>query len=127
MQDLLNGLHGCNVFSKIYLIKGYHQIPVEAAGIPKTAIIMLFGLFEYLFMLFGLSNIAQTFQCMMDRTTDGLKGVFAYMDDSCVGSPDRQTLLLHWKLFSVPWPPMVLPSILKNAFLQFSPWKSLAT
>jgi hypothetical protein len=39
-------------------------------------------------MLFGLSNTAQTFQRMMDRTTDGLLGVFAYMDDSRVGSPD---------------------------------------
>ncbi len=32
---------------------------------------------------------------MMDRITDGLEGVFAYMDDSRVGSPDGQTHLLH--------------------------------
>ncbi len=32
---------------------------------------------------------------MMDRTTDGLEGVFVYMDDSRVGSPDRQTQLRH--------------------------------
>jgi hypothetical protein len=31
----------------------------------------------------------------MDRTTDGLEGVFVYMDDSRVGSPDRQTHLRH--------------------------------
>ncbi len=31
----------------------------------------------------------------MDHTTDGLEGVFAYMDDSRVGSPDRQTHLHH--------------------------------
>ncbi len=31
----------------------------------------------------------------MDRTIDGLEGVFAYMDDSRVSSPDRQTHLLH--------------------------------
>jgi hypothetical protein len=50
------------------LVKGYHQIPVAASDIPKMAIIMSFGLFEYLFMPFGLSNTAQTFQRMMDRT-----------------------------------------------------------
>jgi hypothetical protein len=44
-------------------------------------------LFEYFVTPFGLSNAAQTFQRMMDRTTDGLEGVFAYMDDSRVGSP----------------------------------------
>jgi hypothetical protein len=30
---------------------------------------------------------------MMDHTVDGLEGVLAHMDDSRVGSPDRQTHL----------------------------------
>jgi hypothetical protein len=60
---------------------------------------MPFGLFEYLFTPFGLSNAAQTFQRMMDRTTEGLEGVFAYMDNSHVGSPDRQTHLHHLEKF----------------------------
>ncbi len=32
---------------------------------------------------------------MLDCTTDGLEGVFPYMDDSRVDSPDRQTNLRH--------------------------------
>jgi hypothetical protein len=35
----------------------------------------------------------------MDQTTDGLDSVFAYMDDSRVGSPDRQTYLRHLEAF----------------------------
>jgi hypothetical protein len=77
MKDLLKGLHGCNIYSKIDLVKGYHQIPVAPADIPKAAIIMPFGLLEYLFMPFGLSNAAQTFQRMMDHTVDSLEDVFA--------------------------------------------------
>jgi hypothetical protein len=46
MQDLSNGLDGCKVFSKIDLVKGYHQIPVALEDVLKTAIITLFGLFE---------------------------------------------------------------------------------
>jgi hypothetical protein len=49
MQDLSNGLHGCTVFSKNNLVKGYHQIPVATEDIPKTAIITPFGLFEYIY------------------------------------------------------------------------------
>jgi hypothetical protein len=55
MQDLSNGLHSCPIFSKIGLVKDYHQIPVVTEDIPETAIIMPFGLFEYLFTPFGLS------------------------------------------------------------------------
>ncbi len=74
MQNLSNALHGCTVFSEIDLVEGYHQIPVATADIPKTAIIMPFGLFEYLFTQFGLSNVPQTFKRMMDHTKDGLEG-----------------------------------------------------
>ncbi len=35
----------------------------------------------------------------MDCIIDGLEGVFAYMDDSRVGSPDMQTNLLHLEAF----------------------------
>jgi hypothetical protein len=54
MQDLSNGLHGSTIFSQSDLVKDYHQIPVATEDIPKTAIILPFGLFEYLFSPFGL-------------------------------------------------------------------------
>ncbi len=54
MQDLSSFLHDAKIFSKIDLTKGYYQVPLEEADIPKTAIITPFGLFKFLFMPFGL-------------------------------------------------------------------------
>ena len=61
MQDLSGKLAGCTVFSRLNLIKGYHQVPVADADVPKMAIITPFGLYEYIFMPFGLKNATQSF------------------------------------------------------------------
>ena len=39
MQDLANHLHGATIFSKLDLVKGYHQVPVKEEDKAKTAII----------------------------------------------------------------------------------------
>ncbi len=81
LQDLSNFLHGSTIFSKIDLEKGYHQVPMQSSDIPKTAIITPFGLFEFLYMPFGLSNAAQTFQRLMDSLFRDFPFVFIYLND----------------------------------------------
>ncbi len=68
-------------------MKGYPQIPIAAQDITKTAIISLFGLFEYLFMPFGLRSVTQTFQRFMGRLFKQLPFVFCYLDDLIIASP----------------------------------------
>jgi cytoskeleton-associated protein 5 len=57
LQDLSSQLHGAAVFSKLDLEKGYYQVPMQPADVPKTAIITPFGLFEFNYMPFGLRNV----------------------------------------------------------------------
>jgi hypothetical protein len=98
IQDLSSRLHGCRIFSKLDLRKGYYQIPMAAKDIPKTAMITLFGLFEFLRMPFGLKNAGQRFQRLIDRVLAGLDFVFIYLDDVIVGSATEEEHLQHLRL-----------------------------
>jgi cytoskeleton-associated protein 5 len=60
IQDYSHHLSDCTTFSKIDLVRAYHQIPVHT-DIQKTTITTTFGLFEFPYMSFGLRNAAQTF------------------------------------------------------------------
>jgi hypothetical protein len=78
IQDLSSRLHGCSIFSKLDLRKGYYQIPVQEGDIHKTAVITSFGLWEFLRMPFGLRNAGQSFQRFMDEVLSGLDFAFCY-------------------------------------------------
>jgi hypothetical protein len=57
---LFDQLAEAQLFSKIDLRSGYHQIKIHAEDIPKTAFTMRYGLYEYLVMSFGLTNVRHT-------------------------------------------------------------------
>ena len=100
IQNFSAQLAGWKVFSKIDLIQGYHQIPVASEDVHKTAVITLFGLYEFLRTPFGLRNAAQAFQQLMDMVCQELEFVFLYLDDVLVASRDTEEHRCHLtKLF----------------------------
>lgn len=59
----------------------YLQITVKPENVPKTAVIVSFGLFEFIKMSFGLSNAAQTVQRFIDTVLRDLPFCWAYPED----------------------------------------------
>ncbi len=95
IQDLSARLHGCRIFSKLDLRKGYYQVPVREEDIHKTVVITPFGLWEFRRMPFGLRNAGQSFQRFMDQVFNGLDCAFVYLDGILVGSASPEEHLSH--------------------------------
>ena len=115
--DFSARIAGSMFFSKLDLQKGYFQIPMRPADIPKTAIITPFGLFEFLCLPFGLRNAAQTFQRMMDRIFGYLPFCFIYLDDILVFSSSLADHQLHLCRILDLCSSMASPSTWRSVFL----------
>lgn len=98
VADFTVFLHGKTVFSTFDLVRAFLQILFAPEDVPKTAIITPFGLFEFLYMTFGLKNAGQTFQRFVDEITRDLDFVFPYIDDFFVVSRNQEKHKNHFKI-----------------------------
>jgi hypothetical protein len=89
---LFDQLAGAQVFSKIDLCSGYHQIKICDENIPKMAFSMRYGLYEYIVMSFGLMNAPAHFIYLMNSVfmLELDKFAMVFIDDILVYSKSTE-------------------------------------
>jgi hypothetical protein len=100
IDDILASVGSGKVFTRIDLYSAFWQVPVKETDIPKTAFTCPMGLYEFVFMPFGLKNAPATFQCVINHVLAPVLGKFcvAYLDDVIIYSENEQEHAEHVKI-----------------------------
>ncbi|GKD87105.1 putative reverse transcriptase domain-containing protein [Tanacetum coccineum] len=113
IDDLFDQLKGSNMYSKIDLRSGYHQLRVREEDISKMEFRTRYSHYEFQVMPFGLTNAPAIFMDLMNRVCKPYldKFMIVFIDDILIYSRNKEEHEEHLK---------VILELLKKLFAKFS-------
>jgi hypothetical protein len=100
IDDLFDQLKDENIFSKIDLKLGYHQVRIKEEDINKTAFRTRYGHYEFTVVRFGLSNALVVFMFLMNGVFREYldKYVIVFLDDILIYSKSEEEHENHLRI-----------------------------
>ena len=97
---MFDQLQGVNVFSKIDLRFGYHQLKIKESDVQKTAFRTRYDQYEFFVMPFGLMNALTAFMDLMNRVFHLYldQFVIVFIDDILAYSRNAEEHVFHLRI-----------------------------
>jgi hypothetical protein len=112
IDDMLDRLHGRQVFSALDLISGYYQMLIKPEDVPKTAFVTPMGQMQFRVLSMGLCNAPCSFQRMVAKVfgkymlygggntveEQRLGFILCYLDDILIASRNAAEHAQHLRI-----------------------------
>lgn len=89
VDEILFNVNGSEVFSKLDLRSGYHQIELEESSREITTFVTYEGLYRYKRLMFGISSAPEKYQQVISQVFHDCEGVQNISDEIVIHGRDK--------------------------------------